>query len=100
MGSQAFANGGLLLKDIITPKWEDYTLNIKSPGSIVAQDTMELGNVLDTNDSSNNINGVFIKNLCKVNVEGAGPNTAAAYKVYYMKYATAANANELKITIK
>ena len=46
MGSQAFANGGLLLKDIITPKWEDYTLNIKSPGSIVAQDTMELGNYI------------------------------------------------------
>ena len=46
MGSQAFANGGLLLKDISTPKWEDYTLNIKSPGSIVAQDTMELGNYI------------------------------------------------------
>ena len=46
MGAQSFANGGLLLKDIITPKWEDYALNIKEPGSIVAQDTMELGNYI------------------------------------------------------
>ena len=44
MGASAYANGGLLLKDIITPNWEDYTLDIKKPGSIVAQDTRELGN--------------------------------------------------------
>ena len=46
MGAQAFANGGLLLKDIVTPKWEDYTLAIKAPGSVVAQDTIELGNYI------------------------------------------------------
>ena len=46
MGSSAFANGGLLLKDIITPDWEEYTLDIKKPGSIVAQDTRELGNYI------------------------------------------------------
>ena len=44
MGSSSFANGGLLLKEIITPKWEDYTLDIKHPGERVAQDTIELGN--------------------------------------------------------
>lgn len=46
MGSSSFANGGLLLKEIITPEWEDYCLDIKKPGSIVAQDTMELGNYI------------------------------------------------------
>ncbi len=46
MGSSSFTNGGLLLKDIITPNWEDYCLDIKKPGSIVAQDTMELGNYI------------------------------------------------------
>ena len=46
MGSNSHANGGLLLKDIITPKWEDYTLDIKAPGKIIAQDTMELGNYI------------------------------------------------------
>ncbi len=44
MGASLYANGGLLLKDIITPSWEDYTLDIKNPGELVAQDTMELGN--------------------------------------------------------
>ena len=43
MGASSYANGGLLLKDIKTPNWEDYTLDIKHHGEIVAQDTMELG---------------------------------------------------------
>lgn len=46
MGAQSIANGGLLLKDIITPKWEDYTLDIKYPGERINQDTMELGNYI------------------------------------------------------
>lgn len=46
MGASSFANGGLLLKEIITPKWEEYTLDIKYPGERVAQDTIELGNYI------------------------------------------------------
>ena len=46
MGASSFANGGLLLKEIITPKWEEYTLDIKHPGERVAQDTIELGNYI------------------------------------------------------
>lgn len=46
MGASSYANGGLLLKEIVTPNWEDYCLDIKKPGSIVAQDTMELGNYI------------------------------------------------------
>lgn len=43
MGNSPYANGGLLLKDIITPNWQDYAVEVKAPGSIVLQDTMELG---------------------------------------------------------
>ena len=46
MGASAYANGGLLLKDIITPNWEEYGVNIPSPGVITKQDTMELGNYI------------------------------------------------------
>lgn len=43
MGNSPYANGGLLLKDLITPNWQDYAVEVKAPGSIVLQDTMELG---------------------------------------------------------
>ena len=43
MGASAFANGGLLLKDLEVPDWQDYCLNINKHGDVVAQDTMELG---------------------------------------------------------
>ena len=43
MGSSSFANGGLLLKELKVPNWEEYCLDIKKPGEIVDQDTMELG---------------------------------------------------------
>ena len=43
MGNSSFANGGLLLKELKVPNWEDYCLDIKKPGSIIKQDTMELG---------------------------------------------------------
>ena len=46
MGAQSVANGGLLLKDIITPNWEDYCLDINHPGEVVTQDTMNLGNYI------------------------------------------------------
>ena len=43
MGNSPYAKGGLLLKDIITPNWQDYAVEVKAPGSIILQDTMELG---------------------------------------------------------
>ena len=43
MGNSPYANGGLLLKEIITPNWQDYAVDVKAPGSMVLQDTMELG---------------------------------------------------------
>ena len=46
MGNSPYANGGLLLKDIITPNFEDYAVKVHYPGEIVLQDTMELGNYI------------------------------------------------------
>ena len=46
MGASNYANGGTLLKEIITPNWEDYCLEIGKPGSVITQDTMNLGNYI------------------------------------------------------
>ena len=67
MGNSSFANGGLLLKELKVPNWEDYCLDIKKPGSIIKQDTMELGR--------------FIKDVFKLNSSNAnfrifGPDEA------------------------
>ena len=43
MGASFYANGGLLLQELKTPNWEDYCVDIKKPGALVLQDTMELG---------------------------------------------------------
>ena len=67
MGASSYANGGTLLKEINTPNWEDYCLDIKKPGSIVAQDTMELGNY---------IRDLFILNKSNANFRMFGPDEA------------------------
>ena len=58
MGASQYANGGLLLKDIIVPKWEDYFLDIKKNGEIISHDTMNLGHyirdVFKLNDKNKN----------------------------------------------
>ncbi len=46
MGASPYANGGLLRKELVTPKWEDYAIEVKNPGDVVCQDTMELGNYI------------------------------------------------------
>ena len=43
MGASSYANGGLLLKDLRVPDWEEYCIDIKRPGEVINQDTMELG---------------------------------------------------------
>ncbi len=42
MGANPIANGGKLLKDLILPDFRKYALDIKKPGSIEAQDMIEL----------------------------------------------------------
>ena len=67
MGASQYANGGFLLKDIITPNWENYTLEIEAPGCRIAQDTMELGNY---------IRDLFVLNKENKNFRIFGPDEA------------------------
>ena len=67
MGASFYANGGLLLKEIITPNWEDYCLDIKKPGSIISQDTMNLGKY---------IRDLFVLNKDNKNFRMFGPDEA------------------------
>jgi xylulose-5-phosphate/fructose-6-phosphate phosphoketolase len=43
MGANPHANGGLLLRDLRTPDFRDYAVNISSPGCVEAQDMTVLG---------------------------------------------------------
>ena len=43
MGLNPHANGGLLLKELVVPDFSNYKLDIMYPGSVEAQDTLELG---------------------------------------------------------
>ena len=43
MGANPHANGGLLLKEIVTPKLSELEVKVDAPGSIKAQDMIELG---------------------------------------------------------
>ena len=67
MGASNYANGGLLLKDIIVPDWQNYTLDIKKPGEIISQDTMNLGHY---------IRDVFVLNDKNDNFRIFGPDEA------------------------
>ena len=46
MGANPHANGGLLLRDLELPDWRDYTVEVKDPGSVVAEPTRILGGFL------------------------------------------------------
>ena len=59
MGNSSFANGGLLLKDLEVPNWEDYCIDIKYPGSVINHDTMELGKFVRDIFKLNNKNSNF-----------------------------------------
>lgn len=67
MGSSNYANGGTILKEINTPNWEDYCIEIKKPGSVVCQDTMELGKY---------VRDLFTLNKANANFRVFGPDEA------------------------
>lgn len=46
MGANPVANGGLLLKELKTPNFQDYAVEVPYPGEVMAQDMMELGKYL------------------------------------------------------
>ena len=43
MGANPHANGGLLLRDLRTPDFRDYAVDVKAPGAVEAQDMCVLG---------------------------------------------------------
>ena len=58
MGSNPYANGGKLLKELRTPDFKNYAVNVKNHGSVIAQDMIELGkyvkDVIKLNDDYRN----------------------------------------------
>ncbi len=58
MGSNKVANGGLLLKELKTPDFRDYKVDIKRRGEVQTSDMMELGNyirdVIKLNENNKN----------------------------------------------
>jgi xylulose-5-phosphate/fructose-6-phosphate phosphoketolase len=46
MGANPHANGGLLLHDLLMPAFQDYGVNVPSPGAVQAADTHALGEFL------------------------------------------------------
>ena len=72
MGFSPYANGGVLLKELLVPNWEDYCLDIKKPGSIIDQDTIELGKF---------IRDIFVLNKANRNFRIFGPDEALSNRL-------------------
>ena len=85
MGMNPHANGGILLKELKTPDFRKYEVKVEKPGSIIAQDMMELGkyirDLIELNEDkknfrvfgpdealSNRLNHIFEKTNRKFNV--------------------------------
>ena len=45
MGANPHANGGILLRDLRLPDFRNYAVDIPAPGSVEAQDMIELGKI-------------------------------------------------------
>lgn len=43
MGANPYANGGLLLKDLKTPDFRDYAVEVTKPGTVIGEATREMG---------------------------------------------------------
>ncbi len=79
MGLNPVTNGGVDLKDLILPDFKKYALDIKKPGSIKAQDMMELGKFLKD---------VFALNKENQNFRVFGPDEAISNRLKFMFEAT------------
>ena len=75
MGSNPYANGGLLLKDLKIPDFKKYGVNVRIPGSVIAQDTKELGK--------------YVRDVLKLNFDNKnfrmfGPDEALSNRFNYV----------------
>jgi xylulose-5-phosphate/fructose-6-phosphate phosphoketolase len=72
MGDNPHANGGLLLKDLKMPNFEDYALDISKPGKVMAEATRTAG--------------LFLRDIMKLNMDNAnfrvmGPDEIASNRL-------------------
>ena len=75
MGMNPHANGGILLKDLRTPNFRNYGVNVTIPGDVVAQDMEELG--------------AYVRDLIKLNDDNRnfrvfGPDEALSNRLNYI----------------
>src|SRR5699024_1695584 len=75
MGKSDYANGGLLLKEIITPAWQNYAVDVPTPGSVDKQDMIELGNY---------IRDLFVLNKDHKNFRIFGPDEALSNRLNHI----------------
>jgi xylulose-5-phosphate/fructose-6-phosphate phosphoketolase len=57
MGNNPHANGGLLLKDLKMPRFEDYAIDVPKPGGVMGESTRVLGK--------------FLRDVMKLNLDAA-----------------------------
>ena len=89
MSANPIANGGLLLKDLNVPDFRKYALNIKKPGSVEAQDMMELGHF---------IRDVVKSNEDKKNFRIFGPDEAMSNRLNHVFEETSRQFNGTRLT--
>lgn len=87
MGMNPHTNGGLLLEELQIPDFRDYGLDVKEPGSVVAQDMMQLG--------------IFIRDIIKLNENKKnfrifGPDEALSNRLNHIFEATNRQWNGIK----
>lgn len=75
MGNSDYANGGLMLKELITPNWENYIVQVPTPGSVDKQDMIELGNY---------IRDLFVLNKEHKNFRIFGPDEALSNRLNHI----------------
>ncbi|MEG5053578.1 MULTISPECIES: phosphoketolase family protein [unclassified Microcoleus] len=72
MGANPHANGGLLLRDLKMPKFEDYAVDVQKPGTVMAEATR--------------VSGRFLRDVMTLNQENAnfrivGPDETASNRL-------------------
>ena len=87
MGMNPHTNGGLRLEELQIPDFRDYGLDVKEPGSVVAQDMMQLG--------------IFIRDIIKLNENKKnfrifGPDEALSNRLNHVFEATNRQWNGIK----
>jgi len=79
MGANPHANGGLLLKDLVMPDFQNYAVDVRKPGNAVGEATRILG--------------VFLRDIMKLNAEAKnfrvfGPDETASNRLDALYQAT------------